>query len=388
MPVSDFLNLFNWNMARIETKVAHAGTVPDPETGALIPPLHASTTFERDADGSYPRGFVYSRWSNPTRALLERTLADLEGGAGAILCPSGMSAIDTLLRTLSPDDHVILADDVYHATRQLLRDFLGSWGLRFTEVDLADADALDAAFEDRTRLVWIETPSNPLCKITDIAAVAAAAHTRSAEVLVDSTWTTPIVQRPFEHGADFVVHSVTKYLSGHGDVLAGALVSASLEGRFARARQLQSVAGNVASPFDCWLALRGIRSLGARMRVHCESAARIAQFLSGHAKVERVFYPGLTSHPGHAIARRQMKAFGGMMSFLYDGDESATLAVAAAMQLFTRATSLGGTESLIEHRASIESKPTRTPVNLLRLSIGLEHPDDLIEDLERALSGS
>jgi len=373
-------------MTRIETKVAQAGRGPDAETGALIPPIHTSTTFERDADGSYPRGYVYSRWSNPTRSLLERTLADLEGGADAILCPSGMSAIDTLLRTLSPGDHVVLAADVYHATRQLLREFLGAWGIRYVEVDLADSEALEASFEERTRLVWIETPSNPLCKITDIETVSTAAHARSAEVLVDSTWTTPVVQRPFEHGADYVIHSVTKYLSGHSDVLAGALISAKAGGRFAEAKRLQTVAGNVASPFDCWLALRGIRSLGARMRLHCETAARVAQFLSQHSKVERVYYPGLTSHPGHEIARRQMRAFGGMMSFLYDGDEAATLAVAGATQVFTRATSLGGTESLIEHRASIESKPTRTPVNLLRLSIGLEHPDDLIDDLDRALS--
>lgn len=371
---------------RIETKVAHAGGEPDRETGALTPPLHTSTTYERDADGSYPRGYVYSRWHNPTRSLLERTLADLEGGAGAIMCPSGMSAIDLLLRTLAPGDHVILPDDVYHATRQLVRDILGQWGIRHTEVNQSDAEALHAAFEDRTRLVWIETPSNPLCKVTDIEAVCAAAHARSVEVVVDSTWTTPVLQRPIRHGADFVIHSVTKYLSGHSDVLAGVVVAADSGGRFEEAKRLQLVAGSVASPFDCWLALRGIRSLGARMRVHCESAERVAQFLSSHPKVRRVHYPGLPSHEGHEIAARQMDGFGGMMSFEYDGSEAITLAVAGATRLFTRATSLGGTESLIEHRASIESKPTPTPVNLLRLSIGLEHTDDLIEDLDRALA--
>ncbi|HEX9659075.1 MAG TPA: aminotransferase class I/II-fold pyridoxal phosphate-dependent enzyme [Rhodothermales bacterium] len=371
---------------RIETKAARAGGEPDHETGALTPPLHTSTTYERDADGSYPRGFVYSRWANPTRALLEETLADLEGGAGAIMCPSGMSAIDTLLRTLSPGDHVILPDDVYHATRQLLRDFLGRWGIRYTDVDQTDFEALHNAFEDRTRLVWVETPSNPLCKITDIEAVCKAAHARSVEVVVDSTWTTPLLQRPIRQGADFVVHSVTKYLSGHSDVLAGAVVAADAGGRFAEAKGLQQVAGSVASPFDCWLALRGIRSLGARMRLHCESAGIVARFLSNHPKVERVHYPGLPTHSGHEVARRQMEGFGGMMAFQCSGSEQLTLAVAGAMRVFRRATSLGGTESLVEHRASIESKPTLTPVNLLRLSIGLEHPDDLIDDLDRALS--
>jgi cystathionine gamma-synthase len=372
-------------MTRIETKLAKAGGEPDRETGALTPPLHTATTYERDADGSYPRGYVYSRWDNPTRSLLEATLADLEGGEGAIMCPSGMSAIDSLLRTLEPGDHVILPDDVYHATRQLVRDVLGRWGVRHSEVNQSDPAALDAAFEDRTRLVWVETPSNPLCQITDIEAIAAAARARSVEVVVDSTWTTPAIQRAISLGADFVIHSVTKYLSGHSDVLAGALIGAANRGRFAAAKHLQIVAGNVASPFDCWLALRGIRSLGARMRVHCESAEKIARFLEDHPAVEKVHYPGLPSHPGHETARRQMRGFGGMMSFLVKGDEQISLGVAGALRIFTRATSLGGTESLVEHRASIESKPTPTPVNLLRLSIGLEHVDDLIEDLDRAL---
>jgi cystathionine gamma-synthase len=373
-------------MAHIETRIAQAGGPPDRETGALIPPLHTSTTYERDPDGSYSRGYVYSRWGNPTRSLLEQTLADLEGGSGAIACPSGMSAIDTLLRTLSPGDHVVLPDDVYHTTRHLLREFLGSWGIKYSSVDLSDTQSLRDVMDDQTRLVWVETPSNPLCKITDIEEVVAIAHAQGAEVLVDSTWTTPVLQRPLDLGADYVVHSVTKYLSGHSDVLAGALVASDSDGRFAKAQQLQLVAGNVASPFDCWLALRGIRSLGARMRIQCVSALRIALFLDEHPRVERVHYPGLPSHEGHEVAQRQMAAFGGMMSFEYAGDESDTLGVAAATNLFTRATSLGGTESLIEHRASIESKPTQTPVNLLRLSIGLEHSDDLIEDLDQALS--
>ena len=372
-------------MKRLETRIAHAGGSPDRETGALIPPIHPSTTYERDGDGSYPKGFVYSRWSNPTRSLLEQTLSGLEGGEGALVCPSGMSAIDTLLRTLSPGEHIVLSGDVYHATRQLLRDYLGKWGIGYTPVDATDLDAVEDAITDKTRLIWLETPSNPLCQVTDIEAVVRLAQPRSVEVVVDNTWATPVLQRPIELGADFVVHSVTKYLSGHSDVLAGALVGAKSDGRFSQAKQLQTVAGNVASPFDCWLALRGIRSLAARMRTHCESAMLVAKFLDSHAKVQAVHYPGLSANPNHSIASRQMKAFGGMMSFLFEGDEAASLAVASRVNVFTRATSLGGTESLIEHRASMESHPTSTPTNLLRLSIGLEHVDDLIQDLDQAL---
>lgn len=372
-------------MPHIETKVAHAGGDPDVETGALTPPIHPATTYERDPDGGYERGYVYTRWANPTRTRLEETLADLEGGAGALVTPSGMSAVDSLLRTLRPGDHIVISDDVYHATRQLLREFLSRWGIRYTEVDPADETKLTESIEDQTRLIWLETPSNPLCRVTDIAAVSRIAAGRSIEVVVDSTWTTPVLQRPLELGADYVVHSVTKYLSGHSDVLAGALIAKRSEGRFDDARRLQQVAGNVASPFDCWLALRGIRSLGARMKVHCQSAMEVAAFLSDHPRVVHAHYPGLPSHKGHEIAKRQMDGFGGMMSFEFDGNEAASLAVVAATEVFTRATSLGGTESLIEHRASIESKPTRTPENLIRLSIGLEHAADLISDLKQAL---
>jgi cystathionine gamma-synthase len=369
----------------IRTKLAKAGTAPDAETGALTPPLHTSSTYERDSDGSYSRGFVYSRWANPTRSRLEETLADLEGGFAAAAFPAGMSAIDTLLRTLEPGDHVLLSDDVYHATRQLLREVLSICGVSYSEADYSDPASVTSSIRPETRLVWIETPSNPLCKITDIRSVAAAASQVGAETVVDNTWMTPLLQRPFELGADYVVHSMTKYLSGHSDVLAGAVVSKKETARHEKLVHIQRVAGSVAAPFDCWLTLRGIRSLGARMRLHCENARRIADFVSRHPKVARTHYPGLSSHPLHEVASRQMDDFGAMMSFEVEGSEQDAIDVAARVAVFVRATSLGGTESLIEHRASIESKPTTTPATLLRLSIGLEDVDDLINDLEKAL---
>ena len=371
---------------KLQTRLAKAGARPDPETGAVVPPIHTSTTYERDADGSYPRGFTYSRWANPTRSLLEDTLAELEGGTGGAAFPAGMAAIDTLLRTLEPGDHVLLADDVYHATRQLLREILSTTGISYSEADFSDLDSVGGGLLPNTKLVWIETPSNPLCKVSDIEAIARLAHGAEAEVVVDNTWMTPVLQRPFELGADFVVHSMTKYLSGHSDVLGGAVVSRHESARFERLKHIQKVAGNVAAPFDCWLTLRGIRSLAARIRLHGEGATSVATFLSRHPRVTKVHFAGLPDHPGHEVAARQCDGFGAMLSFEIDGSETDALAVAGKAKVFVRATSLGGTESLIEHRASIESKPTSTPPTLIRLSIGLEHPDDLVADLEQALS--
>lgn len=371
---------------KIRTRLAQAGGEPDPTTGALVPPIYASSTFERDADGSYSRGYVYSRWANPTRTRLEETLADLEGGFAAAVFPAGMSAIDTLLRTLDPGDHVVLPDDVYHATRQLLREVLSGAGITFSEADFGNHEDVIRAVRPETRLIWIESPSNPLCKISDIRAVVEGLPHRDVEVVVDNTWMTPLLQRPFELGADYVVHSMTKFLSGHSDVLAGAVVTKRDTERFQRMQHIQRIAGAVASPFDCWLTLRGIRSLGARMRLHCENARRISGFLDDRPNVSRVHYPGLPDHPLHEVARRQMDDFGAMLSFEVEGDESDALRVASRVNVFRRATSLGGTESLIEHRASIESKPTSTPPTLLRLSIGLEDADDLIRDLDKALN--
>lgn len=369
----------------LETLLAHAGCEVDPTTGALIAPLHLSTTFERAPDGSYPHRYIYSRTDNPTRHQLETTLAALEGGAACAACASGMAATLAVLQALRPGDHVLLPDDVYYGVRRLMDEVLRPWGLTYTTVDMADPAAVRAACRPETRLVWAETPSNPLLKITDLAAVAEAAHAAGARLIVDSTWATPLLQRPLDLGADLVLHSITKYLGGHSDVLGGAVIARAEDDFFARIRTLQMVGGPVLDPFSAWLTLRGLRSLAARLRLQCESAGRLAAFLHDHPRVTRVHYPGLPSHPGHDVARRQMHGFGGMLSFEVDGGRAEALAVAARTRLFTRATSLGGTESLIEHRASVEQPPTQTPERLLRVSVGLEHADDLEADLARAL---
>lgn len=373
-------------MHHLETIIAHGGYGPDAATGAVVLPLHLATTFERAPDGSYPHGYLYARNDNPTRHQFETTLATLEGGAACAAFPSGMAAATTLLQGLQTGDHVVVADDVFYGVRYVLRTVFEGWGLTWTEVDLSDVDALEAALRPETRLVWAETPSNPLMKITDLAAVAERTHAAGARLVVDSTWAPPLLQRPLDLGADVVLHSVTKYLAGHSDVLGGALVVREADDFFERIRTVQVAGGAVMDPFSAWLALRGIRSLGARLRVQCENARRIAGFLHDHPRVARVYYPGLPDHPGHDVARRQMRDFGGMLSFQVAGSREDAFGVAARVSVFTRATSLGGTESLIEHRASIEKPPTRTPENLLRVSVGLEHADDLLADLSQALA--
>ncbi|MFQ5572199.1 MAG: trans-sulfuration enzyme family protein, partial [Rhodothermales bacterium] len=369
----------------LETLLAQAGCAPDATTGALVAPLHLSTTFERAPDGSYPLGYQYGRTNNPTRHMFESTLATLEGGEACAAFASGMAATTAVFQALRPGDHVILPDDVYHGVRHLLTTVFAGWGLQYTEVDMTDLAALEAALRPETRLVWAETPSNPMLKITDLEAVAGCVHAAGTRLLVDSTWTTPLVQRPLELDADLVLHSVTKYLSGHSDVLGGALVARSHDAFFERVRVIQKEAGPVMDPFSAWLALRGMRSLAPRLRLQCETARRLATFLAEHPKVARAYYPALPDHPGHTVACRQMQGFGGMLAFEVRGTRADALAVAARVQVFTRATSLGGTESLIEHRASIEAPPTRTPQTLLRCSIGLEHIDDLLADLAQAL---
>jgi cystathionine gamma-synthase len=370
------------------TRLAHAGCAPDPQTGAVTPPIHLAATFERDPDGEYGRGYVYARWGNPTRDLFEATLADLEAsGAEAAAFSSGMAAVATLLQSLSPGDHIVLPDDVYHGVRHLIRDVFADWGLAFTEVDQTNLAAVASAMRPETRILWAETPSNPLLKITDIARLADIAHDGNALLLVDGTWTTPLLQRPLELGADLVLHSATKYLGGHSDTLVGALVAREGLPLFGRVRELQKSAGAVADPFACWLVLRGMRSLGARMPLHSANAHRLAEALLAHPRIRAVHYPGLEQHPQHELARRQMAGFGGMLSFQVEGGSDAAMGVASRVRLFRRATSLGGTESLIEHRASIESKPTPTPTDLLRVSVGLEHADDLVADIARALDG-
>ena len=372
-----------------ETVAAQAGHHPDPATGAVAPPIYLSTTFERDPDGEYSRSFVYSRSDNPNRRSLEHLLALLEGGdsgdAVAAAFASGSAATGTVFQALAPGDHVIAPDDCYHGTARLLREVFAPWGLQTTFVDMTDAGNVRRAVQPNTRLIWVETPSNPLLKITDIADMASIAQSAGALCACDNTWASPMLQRPLSLGADLVVHSTTKYLGGHEDVTGGAVVSKADTDFFRRVRLIQNVYGAVPSPFDCWLTLRGIRTLHVRMPAHCANAGRVSRFLHDHPKVAAVHYPGLPDHPGHATAAGQMADFGGMLSFQVAGGRDAAMQVAGNVRLFVRATSLGGTQSLIEHRASIEGPDSTTPDDLLRVSVGLENADDLIADLAQAL---
>jgi cystathionine gamma-synthase len=371
---------------RIETLAIHAGHAPDAATGAVMPPIHLSTTFERNPDGTYPAGYVYARTENPNRAALESCLSALEGGAASAAFGSGMAAIAAILQALAPGDHILFPDDAYFGAGRLLREIMAPWGLIYSVVNMADLDAVRAAVQPQTRLIWVETPSNPLLKITDIAAVAQIAHDAGARCAVDNTWPSPVGQQPLTFGADIVMHATTKYLGGHSDLLGGAVVMRVADEFFERVRLVQTIGGATPSPFDCWLLMRSIRTLPYRMRGHNENAQRVAEFLADHPAVESVHYPGLPSHPGHRIARRQMQMFGGMLSIQIRGGAEEAMHVAGRVQIFIRATSLGGVESLIEHRASVEGVHTTTPANLLRISVGLEHPDDLIADLEQAFA--
>ena len=370
---------------RLETIAVHAGAEVDPVTGALAPPLHLSTTFEHGPAAEAIHEFLYIREKNPTQSRLEAAFRDLEGGAAALVFSSGMAAATALLQTLTPGSHVVFSDDIYIDVRNLVRDFLPLWRIESTIADLREAQVLRTAIRPNTKLVWIETPSNPLMKVLDISAIADVAHQAGAQLVVDNTFASPILQRPLALGADVVLHSTTKYCGGHSDVQGGCLVVKDRE-LLDKLFHVRDILGAVASPFNSWLILRGLRSLPCRMERHSANAAAVAAALSASPRVEAVYYPGLPSHAGHEIARRQMKHFGGMLSFLVRGTREDTLRVASRVNLFVNATSLGGVESLIEHRASSEGKASNAPQNLLRLSIGLEHPDDLIEDLLHALS--
>src|SRR5437016_227206 len=369
---------------KIETLAVHAGQRVDPATGAVSAPIHLSTTFERDVEGTYSRGFMYTRNNNPNRQALEEGISALEGGASAAAFASGTSATGAIFQALAPGDHVLAHVDAYYGTSRLLREIFLRWGLQADFVDMSDVMAVKKTLQPKTKLAWAETPSNPLLKIVDLAAVAKIVHDAGALFVCDNTWA-PVLQRPFDLGADLILHSTTKYFGGHCDVAGGIVVSKSEDEFFERTRNIQYCGGAVPSPFDCWLILRGMRTLPWRMRAHSENAMKIAEFLAQHRQVERVHYPGLPSHPGHQIAGRQMSMFGGMLSFDVPGGREAAMNVAAKTKIFIRATSLGGVESLIEHRASIEGKGTTSPESLLRLSIGLENADDLIEDLDQAL---
>ena len=373
---------------KIETRAVHAGRHIDPATGAVTAPIHLSTTFERSPEGDYPRGYSYSREDNPNRRALEECLASLEGGSAAIAFSSGLAVAAALVQGLEPGDHIVAPDDVYWGLRKVIGEVFGKWDLETSYVDMTNMDDFHAALRPNTRLVWVETPSNPLMKITDLPTIAALTRQAGPKILTvcDGTFATPVLQQPLDCGIDMVVHSTTKYLGGHSDVIGGALIARHQNYLFERARKSQRYGGSVPSPFDCWLTLRGIDTLPWRVRAQSENALRVAQFLAAHSAVETVHYPGLPTHPGHKVAARQMSAFGGMLSFQVRGSRAAALGVAAHCELFIRATSLGGGHSLIEHRASIEGPDTRTPQNLLRVSIGLEHPDDLIADLGQALA--
>ena len=370
---------------KFETLAIHAGRRIESASGGVAAAIHLATTFEREEDGSYPRGFAYARESQPNRGDLERALAALEGGTEAAAFATGSAATAALFQALAPGDHVVVADDVFYGTRNLLLETFGRWGLEASVVRMNEIAEVEKALRRETRLVWIETPSNPLLGIADVAALAALARTHGAATLVDNTWATPVLQRPLDLGADLVLHSTTKYLGGHCDVLGGALVAREESELWQRVRRTQATAGAGASAFDSWLVLRGVRTLPARMRAHGENALVLAEFLARHPAVLRIYFPGLADHPGHEIAARQMSGFGGMLSFEVQGGRARAFEVAAKLRIFTRATSLGGVESLIEHRASVEGPHTRAPEGLLRVSVGLEHPDDLIEDLAQAL---
>ena len=373
---------------KIETRAVHAGRHIDPATGAVTPPICLSTTFERSPEGEYPRGYSYSRDDNPNRRSLEECLANLEGGAEALSFSSGLAVATAVVQGLQPGDHILAPDDVYWGFRKVVGGVFERWPVEATYVDMTDLDAVHAAIRPTTRLIWLETPSNPLMKVTDLTAIVGLARAAGPHVMTacDSTFATPILQRPFESGIDLVAHSTTKYIGGHSDVIGGALITRHPNYLFERARQSQKYGGSVPSPFDCWLTLRGLDTLPYRVRAQSENGMHVARFLQANPAVETVHYPGLESHPGHAIAARQMSAFGGMLSFQVRGGRDTAMGVAARCKLFIRATSLGGAHSLVEHRASVEGPQSKTPQNLIRLSIGLEHVDDLTADLGQALA--
>jgi cystathionine gamma-synthase len=370
---------------RLETIAVHAGAEPDAATGAIAPPIHLSTTFEHGPASEATHGYIYVRETNPTQARLEMALAAIHGGEAALAFASGMAAASALIQSTPAGSHVLYPDDLYYHVRVLLRELGPRWGLESTAVDMTDLAAVRAALRPETRLVWLETPSNPLMKITDVAGVAALARDAGAITVVDNTFASPCVEDPLAEGATAVLHSTTKYLGGHSDVMGGALAFRTKGPLLDAVSHLREVLGGAASPFSSWLVLRGIRSLSCRMERHSSNAAALAQALEAHPRVAAVHYPGLASHPGHELARRRMRTFGGMLSFRVKGGRDAAIAVATRVQLFITATSLGGTESLIEPRAAMEGPESRVPQDLLRVSVGLEHPDDLIADLRQAL---
>ncbi|HYP44772.1 MAG TPA: cystathionine gamma-synthase [Propionibacteriaceae bacterium] len=377
--------------AGFSTRAIHAGQDPDPSTGAVTMPIYATSTYAQDGVGGLRRGYEYSRSANPTRTALEECIAALEGGVRGFAFASGLAAEDTLLRAVTrPGGHVVIPDDAYGGTWRLFARVHEPWGLTSTAVALTDLGAVEAAVLPETSVVWVETPTNPLLGIADLAAIAEVAHAVGALVVVDNTFASPYLQQPLAHGADVVVHSTTKYCGGHSDLVGGALVVADPE----LGEQIafhQNAIGAVASPFDSWLVLRGLKTLAVRMERHSDNAEAVAAFLAASSRVSEVIYPGLSSHPGHDVAKRQMRRFGGMISFRAAGGEQAALDVCGRTRVFTLAESLGGVESLIEHpgrmtHASVAGTELEVPDDLIRLSVGIEDVEDLIADLEQALA--
>ncbi|GAA0379092.1 cystathionine gamma-synthase [Microbispora corallina] len=374
-----------------ETLAVHAGQEADPHTGAVVPPIYAVSTYKQDGVGGLRAGYEYSRSANPTRTALEEAVAAVEGGARGLAFASGLAAEDTLLRAVCrPGDHVLIPDDAYGGTYRLFSRVLEPWGVSFDPVPLGDLSAVRAAVRSgSTRVIWVETPTNPLLNVADIAGLAQIAHDAGALLVVDNTFASPYLQQPLALGADVVVHSTTKYVGGHSDVIGGALVarSADLGERLA---YHQNAIGAVAGPFDAWLTLRGLKTLGVRMERHCDNAERVVDLLLSHKRVTQVLYPGLPDHPGHEVAAKQMRRFGGMVSFRVAGGEEAAVEVCNRTRLFTLGESLGGVESLIEHpgrmtHASAAGSPLEVPADLVRLSVGIETIDDLLTDLSEAL---
>ncbi|MFI1969062.1 cystathionine gamma-synthase [Streptomyces cinnamoneus] len=373
-----------------ETLAIHAGQDPDPLTGAVVPPIYQVSTYKQDGVGGLRGGYEYSRSANPTRTALEENLAALEGGARGLAFASGLAAEDCLLRTLlAPGDHVVIPNDAYGGTFRLFAKVVARWGVEWSVADTSDPAAVRAAIRPQTKAIWVETPSNPLLGITDIAALAGIAHEAGVKLVVDNTFASPYLQQPLALGADVVVHSTTKYMGGHSDVVGGALVTADA-GLAEELAFHQNAMGAIAGPFDSWLTLRGIKTLAVRMDRHSANAERIAELLVAHPKVTQVFYPGLPGHALHEVAAKQMRAFGGMVSFRVEGGEEAAVELCNRTELFTLGESLGGVESLIEHpgrmtHASVAGSALEVPADLVRLSVGIESADDLIADLTQAL---
>ena len=378
------------NTQKFDTIAIHAGQEFDPTTGAVIPPIYQTSTYVQDGIGNLRGGYEYSRGGNPTRTALESLLAALEGGKHGLSFASGLAAEDTILRAiLKPGDHVVLGNDVYGGTHRLINTVHAAWGVLNSTVEMSDLVAVEAAIRPETKILWVETPSNPLMKISDIAALAEIAHRHGVVAIVDNTFASPALQQPLELGADVVVHSTTKYLGGHSDVLGGALIIND-DALHEKAQFLQFAAGAVSAPLDAWLTVRGIKTLSVRMERHCKNAQAIAEYLDAHPAIAQVFYPGLPGHPGHALATKQMSGFGGMISIAVAGGAAAARGFAESMHLFQLAESLGGVESLVNYpsemtHASVRGTELEVPDNIVRLSVGIEDVNDLIADLESAL---